>query len=273
MKSSSGKRPRRVNLWHLGFRDLLAERGSPSARIMSEWHLPVQDRRVDFLLIRRSGVPRRDHEARSLRALWPRLSHTTLVELKSPSRPFRPSELLRLLSCGVLYHAQERRALAGPENISLVLIMPAPTPSLRAEIEHMRWGLEPLEPGYARIRGVMYTSYVAFTNEVADAEDDDFLRIFSEQPIRTDEASWWLHHWLLEKETMLDPKMSRPEGYDEMLRKFLERLSPEERLRGLSLDQTLLALPDEVLRGLSDEYLRSLPAPLQQAIRARLARR
>lgn len=97
----------------------------------------------------------------------------------------------------------------------------------------MRWALEPLEPGYARIHGVMYTSYVAFTNQVADAEDDDFLRIFSEQPIRTDEASWWLHHWLLEKETMLDPKMSKPEGYDEMLRKFLERLSPEERLRGL----------------------------------------
>ncbi|HWN70205.1 MAG TPA: hypothetical protein VNM90_21345 [Haliangium sp.] len=34
-------------------------------------------------------------ETGRLRALWPRLSDITIMELKSPGRAFRPSELIR----------------------------------------------------------------------------------------------------------------------------------------------------------------------------------
>lgn len=290
MKPGAGNSQRKVNLWHLGFGDLLSERGSPSARVVPEWTLPLRSRRVDFLLIRREDKPDRDHEARSLRGLWPRLASHAVVELKSPSRPLRASELIRLVACGALYHEQNYRDLGGPREVTLVLIVPRFTPTLVAEIKHMGWTLEPLEPGYAEIRGVMYTTYVVFTNEVAEAEDDDFLRIFSDHTLRTNEAYQWLETWFTEKDAMLDPK-TKPEGYDELMQKLLGRLSPEERLRGLSNEerlrglppeerlrglsheQVVLAMPDEILRSLSDDYIQSLPAPVQRAIRERLGRR
>ncbi|WP_438011182.1 hypothetical protein WME89_22430 [Sorangium sp. So ce321] len=44
-------------------------------------------------------------------------------------------------------------------------------------------------------------------------------------------------------------------------------LRPEERLVGLPPAHQLLALSDDALRGFTDEYLRSLPAEVQDAIR------
>jgi hypothetical protein len=127
----------------------------------------------------------------------------------------------------------------------------------------------------------MYTTYVAFTNEVAEAEDDDYLRVFSDHEVRTAETTSWLHHWMMEKKTMLDPKLLKPEGYDEMMAKIAESLTPEERLRGLppeerlrGLDdeQALLALPVSVLRHLQENYLRSLSPAVQKIVRERIAR-
>jgi hypothetical protein len=152
------------------------------------------------------------------------------------------------------------------------VVLPGLTPSLRDEIAHMGWNLEPLEPGYARILGAMYTTYVAFTNEIAETEDDDYLRVFSDHALHTAETTFWLEHWMMEKETMLDPKQVKPEGYDEMMQKLLDRLAPEERLRGLDDEQTLLALPASVLRHLSEDYLRSLSPAVQQVVRERIAR-
>jgi hypothetical protein len=308
MKPGTAKPKHRVNLWHLGFGDLLAERGSPGIRVVSEWSLPVRVRRADFLLIRREDGQQRDHEARSLCALWPRLSDVTIMELKSPGRAFRPSELIRLVACGALYHEHNRRELVGPHAITLAMVLPELTPSLRDEVAYMRWTLEPLERGYARILGTMYTTYVAFTNEITEAEDDDYLRVFSDHEIRTAETVSWLDHWMMEKETMLDPKLSKPEGYDEMMQKIADRLTPEQRLRGLppeerlrglppeerlrglppeerlrglppeerlrDLDdeQTLLALPASVLRHLPEDYLRSLSPAVQKIVRERIAR-
>jgi hypothetical protein len=253
MKPGKGEQKQRVNFWHLGFGDVLAERGSPGMKVVSEWSLPVRVRRADFLLIRRQDGQQHDREARSLRALWPRLSDITILELKSPGRAFRPSELIRLVACGALYHEHNRRELAGPHAITLAVVLPSLTPNLRDEIAHMGWTLEPLEPGYARILGVMYTTYVAFTNEIAEAEDDDYLRVFSDHEIRTAETTSWLRHWML-------PPEERLRG-----------LPPEERLHGLD-DEQALALPVSVLRHLPEDYLRSLSPAVQQVVRERIAR-
>lgn len=69
---------------------------------------------------------------------------------------------------------------------------------------------------------------------------------------------------------MQDPKQL--EGYDEMRQKFLSSIPPEERLKGLSVDLLLPALPVDVLRGFSEEYLRSLPPEVAEKIRQRLGR-
>ena len=47
-------------------------------------------------------------------------------------------------------------------------------------------------------------------------------------------------------------------------------LPPEQRLAGLTPEQAVLALPDELLRGLSDDYLASLPEAIRAAVRARI---
>jgi hypothetical protein len=65
------------------------------------------------------------------------------------------------------------------------------------------------------------------------------------------------------------------------MKKLLDMMPPEQvlssytadqRMAGLSAEQLLPALPDEVLRGLSDEYIARLPEPVRSAVRARLRR-
>jgi hypothetical protein len=50
----------------------------------------------------------------------------------------------------------------------------------------------------------------------------------------------------------------------------LAGLAPEQRLAGLTKAQTVLALPDEMLRALSNEYLATLPLETRAAIQKRL---
>jgi hypothetical protein len=87
--------------------------------------------------------------------------------------------------------------------------------------------------------------------------------------------------------------MQDMEGYEDLLRKLvegmppeqraalfvtmppeqrLEGLAPEQRLAGLDRDHQALALPLEVLRVLPEEYIRSLTADVQEEIRRRLRR-
>lgn len=114
----------------------------------------------------------------------------------------------------------------------------------------------------------MYTVFLVVTDEVAEAERDDFLRIFSDCDCRTHEALWWWEQWTAEDGDMQDIKDM--DGYEEMARRFVDRLSPELRLAGLSPEQCLLALPDEVLRGFPEECLRSLSPEVEEAIRRRI---
>lgn len=75
--------------------------------------------------------------------------------------------------------------------------------------------------------------------------------------------------------------------YDEVIQKFLDQLSPEQRMMGLSPEQRtaglsleqrlatlapeqiIFLLPEDVLRGFSGDVLASLPAPVRDAIRKR----
>jgi hypothetical protein len=74
--------------------------------------------------------------------------------------------------------------------------------------------------------------------------------------------------------------MQDMEGYDELMKKLLATLSPEQRLAGLDPEQRLagldrdhqaLALPLEVLRLLPNDYVRSLSPEVHAKIRVRLA--
>jgi hypothetical protein len=93
--------------------------------------------------------------------------------------------------------------------------------------------------------------------------------------------------------------MHEMDEYEEVIRKFLSNLTPEQRLEGLPAkqrvaglspeerladlppeqwlagldrDRQALALPVEVLRLLPEEYIQSLSATVQEEIRARIQR-
>ena len=285
------------DLWHLAFVNLIQRRAPPNFEVQSEVRLTIEPQRADMLLLRRIGVERQDQQARVLRTLWPRLGLVTILEYKSPvDSAFRPGDLMRLVGYGVLYDTAHRDELPKREDLTLVLVVASVTPTLLEEIKRMGWTLTPLGGGYARIDGVMYTSYVAITDEVTAAERDEYLRLFSHRPAEPGEATRWLQQW------MRDTKMKQPDieelpGYEEMFQKLVEAmpiekrlaglapeqvlgafapeqrlagLAPEQRLAGLAPEQLILALPLEVLRVLSEEYLRSLPVEVQEQVRTRL---
>jgi hypothetical protein len=218
------------------------------------------------------------------------LAEDTVLEYKSPiASAFRRGDLLRLWGYGVQHHVDSIERLSSRHALTLVLVVASFTPTLLDEIAQMDWTLSPLGGGYSRIDGAVYATYVVVTDEVAEAEQDDFLAIFSHRPVLSPDAQRWMNQWI-EQERGTMQNVEDMEGYEEMTRKFLDSmpvarrlagippeerlagLAPEERLAGLAPEEQLLALSEEILRGLSDEYLRTLPADVLTAIRARIGR-
>ena len=267
------------DLWHLAFVTLIQRRSPPNFEIQSEVRLTIEPQRADMLILRRIGMARQDDRAQVLRMLWPLLGRVTVLEYKSPiDSAFRPGDLLRLVGYGVLYDTAHLDELPEREDLTLVLVVASVTPTLLKEIQRMGWTVTPLGGGYVRIDGVMYACYVVITDEVSEAERDEYLRLFSHRPARPGEATRWLKQW------MRDTKMKQPDieelpGYEEMFQKLVEAmpvekrlagLRPEERLTGLRSEEVVLALPLELLRALPEDYIRSLPDDVQEQVRKRL---
>ena len=167
----------------------------------------------------------------------------------------------------------------------------------------MRWRATPLGNGDDRIEGAGYALYVAIMAEITKAEKDGLLGLFSGRTWTREQVTWWWQHRTgpMEGTNMLDMP-----GTGEIIEEMLNSLPPEQRLAGLAPDvrlaglapdvrvaglapqdrvaglspearladlapeQQVLALSDVVLRGLPQEYLGSLPADVQEAIRRRI---
>ena len=259
-----------ATLWHLGFARLVRQRAPPGFIVRPEVPLSDEPQRADLILIRREGAPRCDDDAGLLRALWPHLAQDTVLEFKSQVRGFRRGDLMRLASYGAQYHVLEGERLLHPSDLTLVLVIASRNTTFDDEIARMGWRLTLLGGGYGRIDGGVYTSFLVLTDEVSEAERDDYLRIFSHHDCQTDDATWWWERWRAENTTMQD--VTKLEGHDEMIRKFTSGLTLEQRLVGLSPEQRLLAMPEDALRALPDDYLRALPPEVQAAIRKRVGR-
>ena len=212
----------------------------------------------------------------------------TVLEYKSPvDSAFRPGDLLRLVGYGVLYDTGHLDELPQREDLTLVLVVASVTPNLLKEIKRMDWALVPLGGGYGRIDGGVYTTFVVITDEVTEADRDEYLRLFSHRPAERGEATRWLQQWMRETR-MKQPDIEELPGYEEMFQKLVEAMplekrlaglapeqvlgvfAPEQRLAGLPTEQLILALPVEVLRVLPEEYLRSLPGEVQEQVKKRL---
>ncbi|HWN68991.1 MAG TPA: hypothetical protein VNM90_15240 [Haliangium sp.] len=240
--------------WHPLFYGLMDEGAPPGLEIRTEIVLSQQPRRADLLLLRREDMPRRDGEARVLRGLWPLLGPVTLAEFKAPKSGYRRRDLLRLIGYGVQYNELNMKDLAGPAELMLALLTPAETPSLRAAIDYMGWGLERLGNGYAQVAGAWYTTFVAFIDEVCEAERDDILRLFSRHRSQTVEGARWLNARCGSRNIM--EKLRELEGYEDVMELLASMHTPEELLRYYDPEEVVKHLkPEERLAGLEPEEI------------------
>lgn len=264
--------------WHFYFTILLRRRAPSWIEVRDEVPLSEERPRMDYLFLRKHlEAPSRD-AGLTLRDLWPRLPRLTIAELKSIGRPYETGDLDRLWGYTHLYFAGTRD-IAKRGHLAALLIVPNRTPSLDADIAEMSLDWIDLGGGYWQVSGGLFQLYVAELDTIAASDDDDVLRLFSHDRTRTTEGRRFWAGLVGTKEAMM--QAHDLEGYDEVVQRFLEQLSPEQRLAGLAPEQVvgaftpeqmLLALPDSVLRGFSDEYVASLPTATREAIRKRIGR-
>jgi hypothetical protein len=291
--------------WHIGFERNLQRRGPLSFEVRSEVQLTSEPLRPDYLLLRKIADKVLDDAARTLRRLWPALPRVSLVEYKSPSRPYRPGNLDRLWGYVHTHFANERgkprtraagtKLAPGMEgapdvwtraDLCAVLVVPGRTPSLDDDVKSMGLLWEDRGGGYWQVTGGLFVLHVVEIDVVGPAEGDDLLHSLGNGTPITPEALWFWAEFVGSKEAGMS--MQDMEGYDEVVKKFLAALPPEQvlsqyppeqrlaglppeqRLAGLDREHQALALPVEILRLLPDDYICSLPPDVQAEIRRRL---
>ncbi len=282
--------------WHVLLASLLRERAPRGFEVRTEVPLSSEPLRADYLLLR--TVAAATDPGRTLRKLWDLLPRDTILELKSIGRPYRSRNLDRLWAYLHLYYADQPARLEQRSDLCGVLLVPARTPSLDADVQTLGLAWRALGGGYWSLAGGPFALHVAEVDVVAETEQDEQLRFFGHDGLpHTVEGRRWLSEQLGAKEVGM--AMHELEGYDEVIAKLLatlppeervaglspkeriaglppeERvagLSPEERVAGLSPDQRVPILPDDLLRGLSAESLATLSEATRAAIRARIGR-
>jgi hypothetical protein len=164
--------------------------------------------------------------------------------------------------------------LGAPDSLTLVLIVAGIGRAVSADLARFGWKLVELGNGYSRIAGCPYPAFILDIDAVATAEHDDLLGSFGHHKMETVQATkWWREHVMRTNPT----ELATLEGYDDMLRKFLDALAPEERLAGLAPEERLAGLapedrlaglaPEERLAGLAPEELEMLEAAIRRRLR------
>lgn len=257
--------------WHVLFVDSLAECGPPGFDVLAEQPLSTEPLRADVVVVRRRQGPENDSAARTLRGFWPLVRHTALIEFKSPTRPLHPGELAKLFGYGGQYHALHIEKLGSADNLLLVLVVAAITPTLRDELQLLRLAPRRIAGGYLRAAGRPYHLLIANLSAIVEADaHDDLMRIFVQSKLLSLFAKQFVERHSMNPSAASN--FTELEGYHEVVQRFLRDLTPADRLEGLAEEHVILALSDKALRALSDEYLRELPPHVQQAIRARIGR-
>jgi hypothetical protein len=295
-----GGDPRMANhrtAWHVLFVAGLSEHHPPGFDVLPEQLLSNEPLRADLVLVRRREGPYNDAAAGTLRRLWPLIGRMALVEFKSPGRPLRPGELAKLFGYGGQYHALHFDEVDTSEELLLVLVVALITPTLTEELRRLRLRTVPIAPGYLRAEARPYTLLVVDLSAVVEADGDELMAIFVRNRLLSLIATRFMEQHRMTPNA--PQNLAELEDYHEVVQRWLssltpaerleglapaerleglapaerlEGLAPAERVEGLTPEQLILTLPDETLRSMSDDYLRTLSAEVQQAVRHRIGR-
>ncbi|XXY54590.1 hypothetical protein WME91_26005 [Sorangium sp. So ce269] len=247
--------------WHVLLVALLSQRGSRRFEVRSEVPLSAEPLRADYLLLRKSAES--GEPAGTLRRLWDLLPSEAIVEFKSSGRPYRRRNLDRLYSYLLLYFADTPERLEQRSDLCGVLLVPSRTRSLDADAAALGLEWDDLGDGYWRLRGAAFALIVAEIDPVAEAEDDDLLRLFGHGEARTREARRWLAQQLGAEEMAME--MQDLEGFDEVVRKLVATLPLEQVLAAYTPAQVLAAYtPEQVLAAYTPAQVLATYAPEQR---------
>lgn len=261
--------------WHLLLAILLEEEGSPGFEVMTEVELRKRPLRADFLLLRRKSSVL-DAKARVLRRLWGWIKRAALCEFKSASRPLRRGDVSVWLAGAYLHDALlASRDESGDRQAVLVVV--SQTPTLARECARLGASLHSDGGGYYTFAGLAFDARLVVLNEVAEAEREPLLGLFSGRTMGIPRVQQWMVEHGPKVMATMGNKLTQANR--DFLTTFLASLSPkdrlaglgpEERLAGLGAEQILLALPDDALRALSPAYVASLPIAVRRKITARV---
>jgi len=246
--------------WHPPFTTAMRERGPRWVTIRAEVQLTEEPHRADDVIEVRVDLPRDLSDCgTTLRGLWPEVRVVALLEFKSTARPFRRGDLARLMAYGLIwfYTRQEADDLtipsgekrrAQPDDLTLVLVVPTLTPTLRDEIEHMRLALVESADGYHRATGFFCTLLVIELGRVSTHEHDELMGWFAG---RTQRLSVDLVQWIGQNTSiMATPDKASPdlEGFAQWFAQLRDALPPEMRIAGMSPEEVLVQFkPEQVL--------------------------
>ncbi len=189
-----------------------------------------------------------------------------MVEFKSVSRSFTRGDFKKLLGYAAQYHAKHDQRIPHATQLSMVMVLPKISPSLRDDAFHLGFTLNELDPGYFQVRGpIPYQSLVVALSLVAVAERDALLRWFADRTIEDQQTRRWLsEHTFGAKEI----DVSELEGYEEIVQQLmatpkarqiaikmltpedLAKLPAEARLEGLEISERLKGLSKDDLERL-----------------------
>jgi len=256
-------------------------------RVVAEYALTREPRRIDAVVVRRVADASQWHPE-YLRSVLDGLRAHNIVHFKGATDALERADALQLLSYAFQYMALE--GVERADDVALRVVAPTLTPRFAAQLEALGGALRPTAtPGVhdGALHGfalrVVETSvawpapgeHLLYAVSPACVEDPGRVRAF-------DDRERELYYLLLQgitqlartprwKVIMKDASLVESTT-SKALRDLLAMLPPEVRLAGLKPEETVLALPTEVLRALSPDYLATLPADVQATVRARLAR-
>jgi hypothetical protein len=233
-----GRRP--PTIWHLPFGALVEQRCPAWIKVALEALLQRESQRIDQVYTLRAHRTRNpSDEGTVLRGLWKYIHVVGIAEFKSLSAPVAPGDVERLGACG--WHWLSKHPKTSPNDVVLVLIVASITPTLREEIALCNTSLEDVGNGYFRACVAALATIVVVLDDVAEAEQDDWLRAFGHTRPRTSEVIQWLrgHTNILENEMY---RYDQLKGHDDMVRKIAESIPAEIKLATLTVEERLAGI-------------------------------
>ncbi|HSN98431.1 MAG TPA: hypothetical protein VLS89_09035 [Candidatus Nanopelagicales bacterium] len=215
--------------------------------------------RVDIVVLRRVDEPA--GAIRKIHSIFDHLRPHTLIEHKGPTDELEPEDALALLSYGTQY--MRLSGLLDPGELCLMVVCDRIPTSFVEQVKRHKGAFDPLGEGLWRGELAGFPLHGVETREACRRSPTErllyaFSRAYLTDPeaiLPLDPEEVGVYHSLYQQVEQFRRKRGAMAikdyeaaqlSYEEVLEQMVERLPPEKRLRGLTAEEILKAIPPEV---------------------------